>query len=485
MFKYKIALRYLLRRRIAYVSIVAITFGVMAMIVVMSVMDGFQEDIKTSIRSIDASLSLRLSSPSPIYNPRWRGEVEETLSPFIEGDAGLPEGSWAEDTRHFDVAGRLLDEFEEETGERVIARSKRTTTFVLASRRINSERAANKGLQLIGIDPDLERRVLPFERILEAVTESASSTDVSTRQRAASRDVPDKNHERPFRVVDSETGLPDGDPGIILGIYLADQLNVRRGDHLTLSTARMPEGGFSGSEEVDVRTERVVVAGCFETGRYDYDSAMAFCNLEFLNQLLGQAGDCAEIHCRIDDPERANEVKEKLLDRYGAAINITTWIDRMGPLAEALDVEKGVMMIIMFFIVLVAGASILGILYMLVLEKTRDVGILLSMGATPGGITAIFLLYGAMLGALGTSLGTFLGLEVVWNINAITAFLDQSLGIEVFPARIYQFNELPTQINPREITVLAVSTFLISLLAAALPALRASRLNPVKCLSYE
>jgi lipoprotein-releasing system permease protein len=297
--------------------------------------------------------------------------------------------------------------------------------------------------------------------------------------------VPEANRDRPFRVHDPETGLPDGDPGILLGLYLADQLQVRRGDHLTLSTAKIPEGGFTGSEEVDIRTERVVVAGCFETGRYDYDSAMAFCEIGFLNELMGQSGDCAEIHCRIEDPERANLVKEELIKNYGGAIDVTTWIDRMGPLAEALDVEKGVMMIIMFFIVLVAGASILGILYMLVSEKTRDIGILLSMGATPGGITMVFLLYGGLLGALGTGLGTLFGLEVVWNINAITAFLDQSLGIEVFPARIYQFNQLPTQVNPSEITTLAVSTFCISILAAFLPALRAARLNPVKCLSYE
>ncbi len=485
MFKYKIALRYLLKRRIAYVSIVAITFGVMAMIVVMSVMDGFQADIKSSIRSIDASFSIRLASPSPLYSARWRSEVQQTLGPFIEGNGRLPQGPWSQDARHFDVTSRLLSDFEQKTGEKIVARSKRSTTFVLASRRLRSERARNKGLQLIGIDSDLEKRVLPFEKILKAVEISAASTDESVRLRAAFRAVPSSSLDRPFRVHDPETGLPDGDPGILLGLFLADQLQVRRGDHLTLSTAKIPEGGFTGSEEVDIRTERVVVAGCFETGRYDYDSAMAFCDIGFLNELLGQTGDCAEIHCRIEDPERANVVKESLISQYGEAVDVTTWIDQMGPLAEALDVEKGVMMIIMFFIVLVAGASILGILYMLVSEKTRDVGILLSMGATPGGITVIFLLYGGMLGALGTALGTILGLEVVWNINAITAFLDQSLGIEVFPARIYQFNELPTEINSIEIATLAVSTFGICLVAAFLPALRAARLNPVKCLSYE
>ena len=283
----------------------------------------------------------------------------------------------------------------------------------------------------------------------------------------------------------------DFDAGILLGTWLAKKLQVGRGDLVTLTTAAGADRLLEQQDATDAKATqaRFRVMGCFESGRFDYDSKLALCHIDDLRKLISADPknplDCQSIHVKIRDPERAEATKKKINDLYGTEFTVLTWRDRMKTLAKALDTEKGVMLIIMFCIVLVAGASICGILYMVVMEKTRDIGILMAMGATGSGITGVFFLYGLMLGVAGTALGTFLGLQAVWNLDQITEFLDDKLGIQVFPPDIYQFTSIPTKVNPQEITVLVVATLAASLAAAVLPALRASRLDPVRCLSYE
>ena len=373
-----------------------------------------------------------------------------------------------------------------ENGGEIVATSERLSEFGLITRKDpRSNQVTGTGVRLIGIDVAREREVLPWDEILNNVKDQDGA--LASFFEVCPNFVPedDKTRADPFSYTNPRTNIEVREPGIILGSWLARQLWVERGDRVSVITGRVPKAGVVEQDDVETVTERFVVVGCFDTGRYDYDSIVAFCDIDTVRDVLDREGASEGVYCRIVDPDRSEEVKAALADEYGGVLKIETWRDRVRTLAEALDVEKGVMLIIMFFIVLVAGASICGILYMLVLEKTRDIGILLSMGATPLGITGVFLAYGGILGLAGCGLGTLLGLEVVWNLTAITDFLDEQFGLEIFPADIYQFKEIPTKVNAGEISQLVLGTLLTSLLASVLPAFRAARLDPVKCLGYE
>lgn len=446
MYMLALALRYLLKRRIAYISIIAITFGVMTMIVVMSVMDGFQDGIKKSVQSLNSSLELKLR------------------------------GGYFSD--HYKEVDGLLAEFKTGAGGPVVATGKRLYIWAMLSAR--PQHAVETGaplrqtpIQIVGTDAGLEREVIPWDKLLDdAALESPLFR------------VPASHRDNPFAYRDEKTGARGVEPGIVLGIDIARSLHVARGDLVTVTTIKNPNS-FRVGEDIQHVSERFRVTGCFKTGRFDYDNNFVFASGGDLQELLGLSTDCHWVVARIKDPDQADVVRDRIESRFGDLLVVNTWRERVRILARALDIEKGVMLIIMFFTILVAGASICGILYMLVLEKTRDIGILMSMGGTTFGITGVFLAYGGVLGLVGTSLGVFCGLEVVWNLSEITAWLDQSLGFQVFPPEVYKFDDIPTKINYGEVGFLAMGTMVVSLLASLLPAWRAARLDPVKCLGYE
>ena len=143
------------------------------------------------------------------------------------------------------------------------------------------------------------------------------------------------------------------------------------------------------------------------------------------------------------------------------------------------------MNILLFLIIAVAGFGILAIFSMIVIEKTRDIGILKALGASSGGVMQIFLGYGLLLGALGAGLGTALGLAITGNINAIEKWLSWATGLEVFPRNIYYFDKIPTDIQAWQIVMINLGSVAIAVVFSILPALRAAWLHPVKALRYE
>ena len=156
-----------------------------------------------------------------------------------------------------------------------------------------------------------------------------------------------------------------------------------------------------------------------------------------------------------------------------------------GPLLAAVRMETVILNILLFLIIAVAGFGILATFFMIVVEKTRDIGILKSLGAPGGGVMSIFLSYGLSLGTVGSGVGMMLGLLFVYFINEIAAALEWVTGREVFDPTIYYFQEIPTIVSPFTVCWIVVGAVLIAVVASIMPALRAARLHPVEALRYE
>ncbi len=164
---------------------------------------------------------------------------------------------------------------------------------------------------------------------------------------------------------------------------------------------------------------------------------------------------------------------------------VQTWEQKQGPLLGAVAVEQSILNILLFFIIAVAGFGILAIFSMIVVEKTRDIGILKALGASTAGIRGIFLGYGLLLGAVGSGVGMVGGLLFVRYINEIEAALSRATGRKVFDDSIYYFNKIPTIIEPFTVAWIVAGALLIAVLASIWPAERAARLHPVKALRFE
>jgi len=287
-------------------------------------------------------------------------------------------------------------------------------------------------------------------------------------------------------------------PGIILGMAVAsirqrdaqgqvkDYFLAVPGDdvRLTFPSAESPPKAIS---------ETFTVVDFYESKMNEYDSGFAFVPLSKLQSLrymthpeLGTA--VSTIQIRLKPGTDLNQFTNKLRAAFPAETHpfrIQSWKDMQGPLLAAVQMEKTILNILLFLIIGVAGFGILATFYMIVVEKTKDIGILKSLGASGGGIMSIFVGYGLSLGIVGSGVGCILGLLFVWNINHVAKLIEMITGREVFDPTIYYFQEIPTIIEPLAIVMVVFGAMLIAVLASVLPAIRAARLHPVEALRYE
>jgi lipoprotein-releasing system permease protein len=179
-------------------------------------------------------------------------------------------------------------------------------------------------------------------------------------------------------------------------------------------------------------------------------------------------------------------VRDKLRKAFPPELYaVSTWRDKQGPLLSAVDMEMAVLNILLFLIVAVAGFGILAIFFMIVVEKTRDIGILKAIGAGSSGIAGIFLGYGLALGMVGGGAGMALGLAITWNINQIRQAVEWWTGQRVFDPSIYYFFNIPTIVDPFTVSWIIAGAMGIAVGASVLPAFRAARLHPVEALRHE
>ncbi|MFO0191989.1 MAG: ABC transporter permease, partial [Planctomycetia bacterium] len=234
------------------------------------------------------------------------------------------------------------------------------------------------------------------------------------------------------------------------------------------------------------------IVDTFKSGMSEYDSHLVFCNIEELQRMRGmidpESGEKAftRIQIRLKEGVDPDRVVERLKAALPAGkFHVSTWEKKQGPLLAAVEVESMILNVLLFLIIAVAGFGILAIFYMIVVEKTRDIGILKSLGAGSAGIAGIFLGYGLFLGLVGAGAGLALGLAITWNINGIRALVEWFTGQRVFDPSIYYFFKIPTIVHPGTIAWIMAGAVAIAVASSVLPALRAARLHPVEALRHE
>ncbi len=268
---------------------------------------------------------------------------------------------------------------------------------------------------------------------------------------------------------------------------------------------------------------RATVVDLFKSGMSEYDSTLVFCSLEHLQKFRGMMsppgrpapgaslaemekwraamdgwqknegldwrnGKFTTLQIKLKDPSMAGTVVDllrKSTDLPFHRFQVKTWEQKQGPLLEAVEVEAAILNVLLFLIITVAGFGILAIFYMIVVEKTRDIGILKALGASSRGVMSIFLGYGLALGLVGSGVGVGIGLLFVHYINEIEHVISWILGRKVFDENIYYFHEIPTVVQPVMVAWVAFGAVVIAVLASVLPARRASALHPVRALRFE
>ncbi len=234
------------------------------------------------------------------------------------------------------------------------------------------------------------------------------------------------------------------------------------------------------------------IADVYKSGMSEYDGNLVFCSLKHLQQVRGMLdpqsnkGAITTLKIKLKDYNSSETVIRQLRNVFPPHLyTVQTWEAKQGPLLAAVDIESAILNMLLFLIIAVAGFGILAIFFMIVVEKTRDIGILKALGASSNGVMSIFLSYGLGLGLVGSGVGVVLGLTFVSYINEIEAFLAVITGRKVFDERIYYFPEIPTQVSAFTVTWVALGAILIAVLASVLPARRAARLHPVQALRAE
>jgi lipoprotein-releasing system permease protein len=271
------------------------------------------------------------------------------------------------------------------------------------------------------------------------------------------------------------TRTPEGEPGIVLGSELAAKLGVRPGDRVLLATLRSETASAFGYAP---RLAPFRVVGLFESGLYTYDSAFGFTSVAASQRYFDLGDRVTGVEVRITDMFDAPAAAERLrlvADRPGLRAN--NWIDLNRNLFTWMKLEKTVMFLILALIVLVAAFNIVSTLFMVVLEKRRDIGVLRTMGARPADIRAVFLGEGLLIGLIGTALGALLG-------TALIEVLRRYPFVRL-PGDVYFIETLPVKPEAGDFAVVILAAVVLCLAAAWYPAWRASRLDPIEAIRQQ
>ena len=390
---------------ISGVSMLGIALGVAALIIVLSVMNGFQKEVRDRMLSVVAHIEI-----------------------FAPNGEALP-----------DVA-------------KTLAEVKRNPAVVgaapfIASQALLARGEDMKGTIVRGIDPAHEGEVTDLAVALPKETLAK---------------------------------LVPGQFGVVLGIDLARSLGVRVGDPVTLIA---PSGQVTPAGVVP-RLKQMTVVGTFESGHFEYDSALLMLHMEDAQRIFRLEGPTG-IRVKLQDLHQARQVAQQLAGSLSGNLLIRDWTQQNKTWFAAVELEKRMMFIILTLIVAVAAFNLVSTLVMTVTDKRADIAILRTLGASPRSIMGIFMVQGAMVGVMGTLAGLVLGLGIAFNIDVIVPALEQLFHASFLPREVYFISRMPSEPQQADIVPIAVISLILAFVATIYPSWRASRVNPAGALRYE
>lgn len=518
MYRWMLCFRYLRTRYIALASIVSVTLGVATLIIVNSVMAGFAAEMHERLHGLASDILIECHASGGLPDPDANlAEIRKVLGDRLDGSSvsvhvpgmlGI-EFNGQLITRHVNLVG-----IDPETYDKVSQFGR----FLLHP---GNQTQVDFDLKETGFAPDREgfpesgwgyrRQRVAYDQALEQERQRVES---SLRRIRGETLKPDAASEAPSMALDFSTSMfadASGNgpkkfdpameqfPGIVLGIStcsarlrnddgkVSDHYYCRPGDDVRMMFP-------NASDNTKVVNQKFTVVDLYESGMSEYDSTFAFVRLDQLQEFRGMIDpstgtrSVTAIQLKLVEGADLNIARDDLRrrfppDRY--ALNIQTWRDMQGPLLAAVRLETTILNILLFLIIAVAGFGILATFFMIVVEKTRDIGTLKALGASSSGVMSIFLSYGILLGIVGSGVGMVGGLVFIRHINSIAAIIEDITGQEVFDPTVYYFSKIPTIVDPWTIAWVVAGSITIATMASVLPSLRAARMHPVRSLRFE
>jgi lipoprotein-releasing system permease protein len=272
-----------------------------------------------------------------------------------------------------------------------------------------------------------------------------------------------------------------GEDAIIIGTRMAQKFGLTVGDTVTLIS---PQGSVTAFGTVP-RMRGYKIAALFEVGMFEYDSSYVYMPLEAAQLYFRLPNAVSGIEVMVRDPDKSGQMRRVIAETLGPGFRPFDWQQANASFFNAVQVERNVMFLILTLIILVAAFNIISSLIMLVKDKSKDIAILRTMGASRGSVLRIFFLCGASVGVIGTVLGFLLGVAFCSNIENIRQWLQKLTGTDLFNPTVYFLSQLPAKMDPVEVGQVVAMALGLSFLATIYPAWRAARLDPVEALRYE